>query len=293
MEYATEAQAHLGLNVVSLCFLAGVVVDAINDLSSASEDCTDDSGSDASQTEPRPVKRRRRYERKDYSHSQHAQMLLRGAHLDPESRDFRDFRGVFRVPPSFFEEIDEFISRHYLKKTEDCVGQPAVPRKLKVLCCFFIIGCGISFKAMASVVGCDEETLRVFYLFFIDCVTTHLAPRVIKLPANQSELRAAVDTYAEEHLPGCMGSIDCTHIGWVRARASQRSWFIGNLIRTFHVSDALTSIYNLFVLFQVKKVCRQWLSKSLLITRQRSWLLVHVLIQGRITTCTSAGWTCS
>jgi hypothetical protein len=268
MEYVIEDPMQLGLSVVSLCFLARVVVDAINDLSSASEDDSDDS--DSQPDEPRVVKRRRRFERKDYSHSQHAQMLLRGAHLNPVSRDFRDFRDVFRVPPAFFEEIDEFISRHYLKKTEDCVHQPAVPRKLKVLACFFMIGCGVSHKAMASVIGCDEETVRVFYLFFIDCIATQLAPRVIKLPSTQSELRAAVETYADEHLPGCMGSIDCTHIGWVRARAAQRSWFIGTPFRLFDVSDA-TTISKYDVLFQVRKRCRQWFSKSSWIIRRRYW----------------------
>ena len=44
---------------------------------------------------------------------------------------------------------------------------------------------------------------------------------------TEADLAAAVATYAEESLPGCFGSIDCTHIGWVRARAAVHSWFVG------------------------------------------------------------------
>jgi hypothetical protein len=219
MEYVDDRMPVL--NAVTMCFIGQMFVNALKDLSDESDEDENDDGSGHARVP------RRQYPRKNYSCSQHAQMLLNQTHLDQTSRDFRDFRDIFRVPSLFFEDMVAFAARHYPHKSSDAVGRPAVPTNLKVLCCFFILSTGISFKAMAFTIGCDHETIRVFYLFFLDAVVEHLAPRVIKMPANESELAAAVDTYADQHLPGCMGSIDCTHIGWVRARSAVRSWFVG------------------------------------------------------------------
>jgi hypothetical protein len=134
---------------------------------------------------------------------------------------------VYRCPPTFFEEIYAFFQRHYTKLPADCTGRPAIALNLKILACFFILASGLDHIHMASVVGCGEETMRNFYHFFLTTIVDHLGPTVIKFPQTQQELERSVETYADENLPGCMGSIDCTHIGWARARSSVRSWFVG------------------------------------------------------------------
>jgi hypothetical protein len=159
--------------------------------------------------------------------SQQAQMLLNSTHHDPNSTDNRDFRDTYRLPVLVFEEICQFVHPHYDKSGADCTGRPAVPFKLKVLMCFFILSTGMTFLAAAKVVGCDKETIRVFFLLFLRVGAKYLAPIYIKMPQTDEEVRRAVDTYREYDLPGCMGSIDCTHIGWTRARSSVRSWYVG------------------------------------------------------------------
>ena len=170
---------------------------------------------------------RRQWPRKDYAMSQQAQMLLNSTHHDPNSTDNRDFRDTYRIPVLVFEEICAFVLPHYDKLPADCTGRRGVPFKLKVLMCFFILSTGMTFLAAAKIVGCDKETIRVFFLLFLRVGAKHLAPIYIKLPQTDEEVRRAVDTYSEDNLPGCMGSIDCTHIGWTRARSSVRSWYVG------------------------------------------------------------------
>jgi len=85
----------------------------------------------------------------------------------------------------------------------------------------------MTFLAAGKIVGCSKETMRTFFLLFIRIGATQLAARCIKLPETEAELQRAVDTYAGDDLPGCMVSIDCTHIGWTRARSSVRSWYVG------------------------------------------------------------------
>jgi hypothetical protein len=170
---------------------------------------------------------RRQWPRKNYAMSQQAQMLLNSTHHDPYSTDNRDFRATYRIPVLVFEEQCEFLFPHYAKDPADCTGRPGVPFKLKVLMCYFILSTGMTFRAAAKIVGCDKETIRVFFLLFLRVNAKHLAPIYIKLPQTEEEVRRAVDTYSEDDLPGCMGSIDCTHIGWTRCRSSVRSWYVG------------------------------------------------------------------
>ena len=46
--------------------------------------------------------------------------------------------------------------------------------------------------AVSAMIGCDDETVRVFFLEFIRNVQKHLAPLHIRLPQTEDELAAAV-----------------------------------------------------------------------------------------------------
>ena len=175
----------------------------------------------------KPYQSRTQYARKDYAFNQAAQMLNQGSHLQEGTKDHRDFRKIYRVPPLFFERFHDWYLPFVPRQPGDCTGRPAVPFKLKLLHCFFMLAHGTSALAVSAIIGCDDETMRVFFLAFIRTVQKHLAPSRIRLPETEDELAAAVSTYATESLPGCFGSIDCTHIGWTRARAAVSSWFVG------------------------------------------------------------------
>ena len=224
MEYNSERVLPAVLSVAILAMVADVVVNMFFDSSSDEEEFEHAPDRRLGQ---QPFRTRRQFERKDYAFSQGARMLNTDSHLNPDSRDFRDFRSIYRIPPQFFESFCQWFQAHNTKDGQDCTGRPAVPLKLKLLSCFFMLAHGVSALAMSAVIGCDQETVRVFFLHFIRTIKEHLAPLHIKLPETEADLAAAVATYAEESLPGCFGSIDCTHIGWVRARAAVHSWFVG------------------------------------------------------------------
>jgi hypothetical protein len=201
---------------------------------------------------PRPEFRSRaKIQRGDHTKSQMADMLDTGDHLRPASRFGKMFRAIYRIPASMFEDIYTWMDENRLqfgfqKRDFDCTLLAAIPLKLKVLSGFFMLSTGLQAKGMAHQIGCDEETVRVFFLKFCKALAS-LEHQWIKLPQTTDEvcslhhpptprttrtsliwqLRAHVETYADEGLPGCMGSIDCTHIGWTRCRTSVRSWYIG------------------------------------------------------------------
>jgi len=226
MEYVSERTLSAFLSVALVAALTQVVMDVFYD-NSSDEDADPFEHAPDGRFGPKPYQPRTQYERKDYSCSQAAQMLIRGTHLQPGTKDHRDFRSFYRIPPQFFERFHDWFLPFYPRQPHDCSGRPAVPFKLKLLHCFFMLAHGVSALAVSATIGCDAETMRVFFLDFIRTVEKHLAPLHVRLPATEEELAAAVSTYAEESLPGCFGSIDCTHIGWTRARAAVHSWFVG------------------------------------------------------------------
>ncbi len=169
-------------------------------------------------------------QRGDISKSQMADMLVSNDHLDTSSRHGKSFRPVYRIPGTMFEDVHRWIDQNrealgFQKYDFDCCGKPAVPLKLKTLASFFQLSTGLLSKGMAHQIGCDEETMRVFFLRFIRSVSTEQGPKWIKLPSTAEQLAEHVASYDYPGgLPGCMGSIDCTHLGWCRARTSVKSW---------------------------------------------------------------------
>ncbi len=266
------------LNAGVISALSQVVVDAFESSSSASSS-EDESDSDGV---GRPALTRRQFPRKDYACSQQAQMLIHGWHLDPRQRDFHDFREVYRIPAVFFEEVYTTFMTFYEIDAGDCTGRPAVSPKLKVLSCFFILGTGVSFKHMAKVIGCGEETIRSFYWLFLTIICEKFGPRFITFPQTDVDIRRCVETYEDQDLPGCLGSIDCTHIGWVNARSSVRSWYVGK-------TCAFALLRWSQSCCQAKKGCPRWLCRLLWTTPQKSWLSAIAFL-GRIRTNQLRGW---
>lgn len=227
MEYITERTISSFFSVAILASTTQVLWDLFFESSDEEAEANPFEHPPDARFGEKPYRSRTQYERKDYSFSQAAQMLIHETHLRPGTKDHRDFRKFYRVPPLFFERFHDWFLPFVPRQPGDCTGRPAVPFKLKLLHCFFMLAHGASALAVSAIIGCDDETMRVFFLEFIRTVQKHLAPLRIRLPETEEELAAAVSTYATESLPGCFGSIDCTHIGWTRARAAVHSWFVG------------------------------------------------------------------
>jgi len=91
-----------------------------------------------------------------------------------------------------------------------------VPLTLKLLACLKILGRGIVFEEVAEACLMGTETLRAFFHLFVVRFSKAFSSRFIRAPAIASEVQEASDLYARLGFPGCVGSIDCTHVRWVK-----------------------------------------------------------------------------
>jgi hypothetical protein len=166
--------------------------------------------------------------RKNYKDNHMWRMLENRWHHNVRTTDGRDFRKNYHVPATFFDDIVRWFrqSGWFCRETDGFL-RPAVPLELKILAVFMMLGRGVCAAVPASVIGCDEKTIQEFFKFFCLQVAKHLYQRFICFPSTVAEVAKCVKTYEKENLPGCMGSVDCVHIPWIKCLASVRSWFIG------------------------------------------------------------------
>lgn len=171
---------------------------------------------------------RQQFPRKNYKENHMWRMLENRDHHNVRTIDGRDFRKNYRVPATFFDDIVGWFRHHQWKSREhDQFLRQGVPLELKVLAVFTMLGRGVVAAVPAKEIGCDEKTIQEFFKFFCAVVAQNLYSQFICFPSTAAEVAACVATYLKENLPGCMGSIDCVHIPWIKCLASVRSWFTG------------------------------------------------------------------
>lgn len=144
---------------------------------------------------PKPYRERAKKQRGDHTRSQMAHMLETADHLRANTRFGKLFRPVYRLPASMFEDVYRWMDENriplgFQKRDYDCCGESAIPLKLKVLSGFFMLSTGLAPKGMAHMIGCDEETMRVFFMQFVRTIAS-LAPKWIKLPTTREEVRSS------------------------------------------------------------------------------------------------------
>ena len=171
---------------------------------------------------------RNTFSRKDYKDNHWWRMLQNRNHHNTRTIEGRDFRDDFRIPATFFDSIVTWYRENgWESEKRDAFYRQPVPLELKILSSFEMLGRGVPPAVPAKMIGCDQGTIRRFFNQFIFNVATNMNSLWIRFPRTSAEVKACVDTYAREHLPGCMGSIDCVHVPWPKAIASLRSWYVG------------------------------------------------------------------
>jgi len=160
----------------------------------------------------RTKKKRQRYddERPSFVSVSWSKLIERREVSNPFSRIGKLFRRRFRLPFPLFLKLVEDCQRHCIfPKTR------YIPVALKVLACLRILGrgsCADEIKELSSeYIG--ESTVHVIFKQFVKGVSTHLVPVYIKAP-DGPYLEEILGTYARLGFPGCVGSMDCTHVWW-------------------------------------------------------------------------------
>ena len=144
--------------------------------------------------------------------------------LNPEIRDStswyaRLFRRRFRLPYDLFvtfveecREVNLFKEKNYSK----------IPIEFKILMSLRILGRDSCADDISEYINIGDSTVNhIFKLFLLGCVEL-LYNKYVYIPFGE-ELDKVKLVYEKLGLPGCIGSMDCTHILWHRCPKISRN----------------------------------------------------------------------
>ena len=144
--------------------------------------------------------------------------------LNPEIRDStswyaRLFRRRFRLPYDLFvtfveecREVNLFKEKNYSK----------IPIEFKILMSLRILGRDSCADDISEYINIGDSTVNhIFKLFLLGCIEL-LYNKYVYIPFGE-ELDKVKLVYEKLGLPGCIGSMDCTHILWHRCPKISRN----------------------------------------------------------------------
>jgi hypothetical protein len=129
----------------------------------------------------------------------------------------KQFRRAFRLPALFFTDwfvpkciaVNVFDSK--IKKNGDFMGH--IPIEFKILACLRILARGNCCDDMRELSIIGESTCNYLFVIFVINFATRLKSEFIRMPEGE-ELHLIHNVYRKLGFPGCIGSIDCTHVRW-------------------------------------------------------------------------------
>jgi len=146
---------------------------------------------------------------------------------DPSSMLGRRFRLRFRVPLPFF--LDWLVPTAQEVNLFDISTNPnggtraeQIPLVIKLLISLRILGRGVTQDDISEPSYVSESHCGAIFRKFITNFSRLFKDEFIKLP-TPSELESSMKAYAAVGFPGCVGSIDCTHIRWWNCPSKHRN----------------------------------------------------------------------
>ncbi len=79
--------------------------------------------------------------------------------------------------------------------------------------CLRILGRGAHCDDVAEILSCGTTTVNAMFKSFVKTYSEALYDVHVYVPAGE-ELDQVVDDYAKMGFPGCVGSMDVTHLMW-------------------------------------------------------------------------------
>jgi hypothetical protein len=176
---------------------------------------------------------RRITKKKDY-HDSTWQKFLRDNRRDleevPGSKAQQVFRNRWRVPYDLFNDLlQKSVAMGFSKAEKDAAGFASIPLELKLLGVLRVLGRGVTFDEVAEHVG-SAFGGSIHYEFFCswcEKFSETYKDVFVKKPASVAELQESCDVYAKLGFPGCIGSIDVTHIPWHNCPAALANSYTG------------------------------------------------------------------
>ncbi len=203
-----------------------------SDASSSSDDCLDEwivaalvAGApelfDSSEDEKQKKKRRRGAEdahtmrRSDYwNHTAWGRLMI---HRDFEvegSEEWNTFRGRFRMSPPMFRKLCDFCRvNSVFDNIYEC---RKVPLEFKVLAALRVLARDVCVDDVKEGSGLRRTTIIACFHKFISAFSSERILSKFIYPLKGEKLQKCFDTFEKLGFPGCIGSIDCTHVRWDR-----------------------------------------------------------------------------
>jgi len=174
----------------------------------------------------RERKQRVEFPREDFKNAPWQQMLDSGSYKLKSTKAGRNFRRKFRLPASLFDYVVATVLHLRLFREydvngagQDAFGRPIATLHVKVLCVLRVLGSGCEFAAVFDGSKVDEQTVRLFFLRFIEFFARALYSTWVHPPRTQEELDSTMSIYKRLGLPGAVGSTDCFHLFWDKCPA--------------------------------------------------------------------------
>ena len=134
---------------------------------------------------------------------------------ESNTRMQRRFRNRFRVPFSMFEEMIVEC------KDANIFGRTQIPVEFKLLGCLRVLGRGAYCDDVAEILGCGVTTVNTMFKAFVHKYSEAYYDKYVYVPEGE-EMDKVMADYAKMGFPGCVGSMDVTHLMWKQCPSALR-----------------------------------------------------------------------
>mmetsp|Transcript_31718 Transcript_31718/g.43515 ORF Transcript_31718/g.43515 Transcript_31718/m.43515 type:complete len:434 (-) Transcript_31718:776-2077(-) len=139
------------------------------------------------------------------------QQLLHANFKVPGSWEWKRFRNRFRMPPDAFNSfVNECrVNRIFGEAKRDS----RIAIEFKVMACLRILARDAVGDDIDEHLNIGNSTVNSFFKLFLANCVEKLYSKYVYVPQG-SELDAVEAVYRKMGFPGCVGSMDCTHVFW-------------------------------------------------------------------------------
>jgi len=130
----------------------------------------------------------------------------------------KEFRRRFRIPFPFFKDwlVPECRNANIFdsKLTVNGKTKDQIPIEIKILIALRMLARGNVVDDIVELSKASEWSVRHIFKTFVTNFAKHFRSAFIRMPTGE-ELNAVLAIYQKLGFPGCIGSMDCTHVKWL------------------------------------------------------------------------------
>ena len=178
----------------------------------ARPDCFVDLLEDEFNFEPKTKRQRWQYfSREQWWETSWGRMLRTENLRDINHVEGKEFRRRFRLPAPFFLDwlVPECKKINIFGASKDII-----PVEIKLLICLRLLARGNVVDDIVELSKGSNKSVRLLFKTFVTNFSNHFKKDFIRMPTGD-ELKSVLDVYQRLGFPGCVGSMDCTHVKWL------------------------------------------------------------------------------